>query len=449
MRSQSPFRTATMVVTLGVLLGAAPLAAQDPGAPVRPGPGGEMVDRIVAIVGDSAIFRSDVLEHVREMQASGIEVPQEPVALQDFQRGALDDLVGQTLVLQAAAKDTLISVENDQVDTDLQAAWDEKVRTFGSEELLRQALTETGITPVQYRADLRKQIYQGQLSQRYLQSQLGTTKVPPVEESEIRALFERDRATFGNRPATISIRQVILLPAPSDSVKAAARTEASRILGLIRSGEDFSELARRFSDDPGSAQAGGDLGWVRQGEMVREFEDALFGLQRGEVSAVVETVFGAHIVRLDRIQGPQRSASHILIAAEPGEADVTAARTRANEIRAAIAGGTLISEFASEGERVGLPETAELSVAQLGQLPGGYATELQGAQPGDVLGPIEFQASQGQFAFGVVQVTGAREAGEFMYEDAREQIRGFLQDQKFRERLLTRLRAETYVEIRW
>ncbi len=436
-----------LAVVLGAGLGAASGVAQDVPAPTRPA-AGELVDRVVGIVGDSAIFHSDLLEHVIRLQANGVQVPQDSAELHTFRGQALNELVAHSLVVQAAARDTLISVPDERVDEELQTTWDEQVRRLGSEEQLRQALAGAGMTPAQYRADLRRQIFEAQLSQRYMQSQRGTSRLPPIEESELRESFERDRTTFGRRPATISIRQVILLPQPSDSTREAARAEAERILGLLREGDDLEELARRFSDDPGSAQAGGDLGWVRQGDTVVEFELAVFGLGRGQVSGVVETEYGAHIIRLDRIQGAQRSVSHILIGAEPGPTEVAATRARANEVRAAVAAGTPITEFESEGEGTGLPEELELAVTQLGQLPGGYATELRGARAGDVLGPIEFQSGAG-LAFAVVEVTGAREEGEYAYEDLRDQIRTYLEDEGFRERLLERLRAETYVEIRW
>jgi parvulin-like peptidyl-prolyl isomerase len=361
----------------------------------------------------------------------------------------LDDLIAQSLILQAAARDTLISVPDDQVDAELEAVWAERVRSLGSEEALRQAVASAGMTPAQYRASLRQQIVEGQLTQQYMQSQVQATRIPPIEEAEIREVFDRDRSTFGNRPATIAFRQVILVPEPSDSAKAEARAEAERVLGLLQDGGDFADLARRFSADAGSAQAGGNLGWVRQGDTVREFEDALFSLPRGGTSGIVETVFGAHIIRLDRIRGAERSASHILIAAIPGEADVEAARERAAEIRETVVAGTPITDFEGEGERTGLPETVVWPVDELGQLPGAYATELRGAQVGDILGPLEIRPSADEIAFAVIEVTELREAGEYAYEDARDQIRSYLQEQRFRERLIDRLRAETHVEIRW
>jgi parvulin-like peptidyl-prolyl isomerase len=268
-------------LAVGLFVAASPAGAQDADGPAHPGPGARLVDRVVAVVGDSAIFHLEVKEQLLRIEANGVPIPEDSTELRAFEQTVLDDLIAQSLILQAAARDTLISVPDDQVDAELEAVWAERVRSLGSEEALRQAVASAGMTPAQYRASLRQQIVEGQLTQQYMQSQVQATRIPPIEEAEIREVFDRDRSTFGNRPATIAFRQVILVPEPSDSAKAEARAEAERVLGLLQDGGDFADLARRFSADAGSAQAGGNLGWVRQGDTVREFEDALFSLPRG------------------------------------------------------------------------------------------------------------------------------------------------------------------------
>ncbi len=100
-----------------------------------------------------------------------------------------------------------------------------------------------------------------------------------------------------------------MAPEPSDSAKALARAKAEAILDSIRGGADFEEMAKRYSQDPGSAENGGDLGWFRRGQMVREFEDAAFALPDGAVSDVVETEFGYHIIKVERSRGPSAQAN--------------------------------------------------------------------------------------------------------------------------------------------
>ncbi len=413
-----------------------------------PGPEDQVVDRVVAVVGDSAIFYSDLRERVLRMEAQGFPVPSLEEELRAFEREALNSLVVESLVLQAAERDTLIAVPDERLDADFQLAWEQEVRSWGSEDALRRAVEEAGLTLAQHRENRRRELRNGLLMQQFVQLQRQQTRVPPVEEADIRAFFEREQASLGARPATMTFRQVVLVPTPQPEAREAARVEAERVLELVRGGEDFADVARRYSADPGSGQRGGELGWVRRGTMVPEFEDAAFRLARGQTSGVVETMFGAHIIQVERIRGAERLVRHILIAPDVTLQDVQRARERAEEIRAEVAGGRPIREFQSEGEPTGLPDELEITMDQLGQLPGGYAFALNFAEEGDVVGPIEFNA-QGQPAFAIVHVVSMRAAGDFEYEDVREWIRDRIYEERFEERIIDRLMAETFVETRW
>ncbi len=422
------------------------LLAQQTGTPLVAGE--ERVDGVVAVVGDSAIFYSEIQEHLLRLQASGTPIPQNPQELQQFEREVLDDLIAQTLILKAAQDDTLVTVPDERVDATLQDAWGDQVQRFGSEEGLRAALEDAGLTASQYRAEMREDIRRSLLLQSYVQRERQQGRGVAVEEEEIRAFYERERESLGTRPATLTMEQVILLPQPSDSARAAAHDEAERILQLLRDGENFADLARRFSDDPGSAQQGGELGWVRRGVMVQEFEDAAFQLSRGQTSGVVESPFGAHIIRVERVRGPERLVHHILAGASPTAADAERARERAQEIREAIEAGASIQDFSDEGEQTGIPDSLTLAQTELDQLPSGYAVALRTAQQGEVVGPIEFETPQGVPGFAVVHLVDVRDEGEFMYEDLRPQIRQILEDERFEERLVERLKSRIFVDVR-
>jgi len=283
----------------------------------------------------------------------------------------------------------------------------------------------------------------------YVQAQRSERRIPPVEEVAMREFFNAERESLGNRPATMTFEQVVISPHPSDSVRAEARSELLDVRALIDGGDDFAELAGRFSEDPGSAQRGGDLGWVRRGVMVEEFEDAAFQMARGAVSDIVETQFGAHILQVQRIRGAERLVRHILIAVEPTAEDVVAARERAMEIRELVTAGTPLESFLDEGDETGLPHPMTLTIDRLGQLPSGLASALGTAEVGAVLGPIQIEIQPGLSSYSVLEVHEIREAGELTYEDVRDQIRAALQDQRFQDQLYDQLRSESYIEIRW
>ncbi len=410
---------------------------------------GRLVDRVVAIVGDSAIFYSQIQEQVLRLRASGMPMPEDPAGIRDVERGALDEMVDQLLVLNAAIQDTLLTVQDERLDEEAELAWEDTVQRFGTEAALLQGLEAMGVTPTQHRLNQREEIRKSLLMENYIQAQRRENRLVPIEETEIREFYERERATLGERPASVTFSQVLLAPEPSDSVKALAREEAAGLLELLDDGEDFAELARSASDDPGSASRGGELGWVRLGMMVEEFEAAAFGLDRGETSDIVETQFGAHIIQVERIRGPERMLRHILVGADPTDDDVEAARERAREIGEEVTNGALLSDFYDEGEETGLPNPMTIPLDQLGQLPSALAEALGEADQGAVIAPIELEPQPGQPAFAVAQIVELRDAGELTYEDVRPQVREILQDEQFQQQLLERLRSRSHVELRW
>jgi len=96
------------------------------------------------------------------------------------------------------------------------------------------------------------------------------------------------------------------------SLNADAEKKANEVLAKVKKGEDFAELAKKYSEDT-SAAKGGDLGFVKKGMLVPEFEDALWKLQPGQTSELVKTVYGYHIIKLTEVKGEERKASHILV----------------------------------------------------------------------------------------------------------------------------------------
>jgi peptidyl-prolyl cis-trans isomerase SurA len=439
---------------LGFMLALAmlPIGASGQVQSLPPFPEAERVDRIAAIVGDSIILYSQVLEGVLRIEAQGIVVPTaatDPEERREMERGILDGLINEQLLLQAAARDTTLIIPDERVDGALRMAWDDQIRRFGSEVALRDVLAREGLTVPQYRAQLREEIRRDILVQSYLQSMQGEARTIVVEESDVVEFFEAQRELLSTRPATITYDQVFLQPEPGDEAMATARAEAERILGLLREGGDFEALARQFSQDPGSRPLGGDLGWFRRGsDLVREFEDAAFLAREGQIVGPVETIFGAHIIRVDRIRGAERRIQHILIGAPIEAEDGARARAEAETVRRAIESGAPVRDFTDRQQAQGVRISMEVPLDQLDRLPADLSRGLATAQVGDVLGPIEFPLETGQSTWGVFRVAARREAGEYTLDDLRTEIRERIRQEKFEARMIEQLRARTYVQIR-
>jgi len=404
-----------------------------------------LVDEVVAIVGDSVILLSQVVQQENQWRAQGRPVPEEGTReREEFRQERLEDLVQQLLVLQAAAQDTLLEVEDERVEDQLQERMAQIEGNFGSRTAMEQALEIEGLTVQSYREMMREQIAQEQLVNLYM-ARHGDQGAVEVTEDEMRAFYEEGRTTLEERPATVTFKQVMLSVAPSDSSRQAARDTLEGLLERARAGEDFAALATEYSQDPGSATAGGDLGWFRRGDMVDEFEEAAFTLLEGGISEVVETIHGFHIILLERMRVAERKARHILIRPETGPQDNTRTRRLAEEVAARAATEdfqALIDEYHDSS----LPDSATVPQRQITQiLPAAYLAALTGREEGEVVGPIQF-GYLGQERFAVLKIVEQREAGEFTYEDLEPQIRATLMRQKRVEALMANLRARTYVE---
>jgi peptidyl-prolyl cis-trans isomerase SurA len=426
------------LVLLLPLLAVVPAAAQT----VAPQPGEELWDGVVATVGDTVLLRSEVLLAVEQARAAGEAVPEDPTAyalfLDEVVRERIDDLL---LVVGARAAGITIG------EVEVQTAVDEQIRQvrerFPNDAAFRQALAEAGRTPELYREEMTRQFRDQTLVQRFIRQRLGAMPPAPVGDAEIRAFFDANRERLGERPETVSFQQVIVRPQASDTARRAALRTMEEVLRELAGGADFEVLARRFSMD-GTRERGGDLGWFRQGQMVREFDRAVFSMRAGQVSPVVETEFGFHLIRLDRIRGAERQARHILIRPTITPDDVARAQQRADSVAQAIRGGASATELAA---RYATPDEARFQrEVPLDRLPPAYQTALAGLPVGGVSAPVRIDLGP-EAAYAVARVSARQTAGAWTLDDQRTRIREMIQEQRMVERLVEELRQDTYIAL--
>ncbi len=437
-------RTSALAVVLALLLpttASAQLIGPD-----------DVVDRVVAVVGDSIVLQTEVSTEIQRMELAGAMIP-DPAdpAYPAFFRDLLDSFVDRLLVVQAAEQDTLLQPDEAGIDRQAAERIDGLALQLGGQLALQQALAVEGLTLAEFRDILRHDARQAQIYQSYLQDRLRGASPVEVTEDEMLARFQEASGGLEQRPRTLTFRQVVVKPEADESARERARAEAEELLTRVRAGEDFAELAREHSDDLGSATLGGDLGWFRRGQMVAEFEEAAFSLPPGGLSGVVESAFGFHIIRVERTRGRSEvQASHILIMPEIGSAEVERARDLALEIVRKARGGESMVDLYDEYSDPLVPDSLTLAFDQLSEFPPAYVA-LRTASSGDVVGPLEYNGGQGNaqdVRFAVVKVLEVREAGAYTFEDLRPQLARQLQEEKQREKILEDLRARTYIQIR-
>lgn len=433
---------ASLPLLSALLLTAAAAHAQQPTQ--QAAPASTPVDRIIAIVGDSIILQTDIWLELQRMALADRQIPEDPDQLDQLRRELLDRRIEELLLVQAADRDSVVVTAqeiNPLVDRELERIKSE----FPNEAAFQAALREDQVTVDEYREFLVAQFRRNTLIQRYVGLASSEREPPPVSEQEVREYFETREGQLGDRPATIRFEQVVVGTMPSDSARAEARAEAEEVLGQLREGEEFAVLARRYSDDPGTRDSGGDLGWFRRGDMVIELENMAFALRPGAISRIIESSFGFHIIKLEKIRGNERNARHILIQPEIGEADVARARSVAEDVAAKVRAGTPVDDLA---EQYGDPaEQERVGPIPRGQLPAPYNTALADAEAGAVLGPLRLPDPVAD-KWAVVKVTDVAEAGTYTLDDVRSQIKQQLERQRLLEELVEELRARTYIDIR-
>lgn len=408
------------------------------------------VDRIVAVVGSKAIMRSQLDEQFYQLIASlGVTGPRTAADSVKLRRQIVNDMVDDELMVQQALKDTTIKVTDTEVSEAVEKTMRDIRQKYPNEFEFQKELRTAGFVSIEeYRRFMADQARRDMLRSRLTDElkQKDVLKAVQPTEQEMRAFFDEQKTQFGKRPATISFRQVVVVPQPSEASKAQGRALADSITRELRKGADFATAAKRFSQDPGSREQGGDLGWTRRGMFVPEFEKVAFTLKPGQISDPVESAFGFHIIQLQRQQPGEIQSRHILIVPELTEANQDSALALAQKIYQELKAGAQIDSLQ---RRYSDPtEEREAAATPLDKLPPVYARVLADADSGSVVAPFALDAPGGRRKFAVILVTEKRTEGEIRYEDVKDRVRALLADQLATRKYLERLRKATYVDVR-
>lgn len=272
------------------------------------------VDRIVAVVDKEIITESDLDQQLNLVALQNRLDPKEP----ELRKQVLESMVADRLILAQAILDS-ITVTEDEVTRVLDQQFQNFVRQAGSEQRLEQVYGKPiALLKREYRPVVRKQL----LIQRVRQQREASIQ---VARREVEEFFEAYKDSLPKVPEEVELSQIFVVPKPDTALEKQTREKLNAIRDSILAGGDFADFARRYSQD-GSAAGGGDLGWAKRGLVfVPEFEAAVFALKEKEISPVIKTEFGYHIIQLLERRGESVHARHILLRVQKGPVSDSAA----------------------------------------------------------------------------------------------------------------------------
>lgn len=260
------------------------------------------IDGVAAIVGEKIVLISSIEGQVQQMNAQGYVGDETQLKCQIF-----EDLLYQKLLAYQAQIDSV-----DVSEEEITGAIDQRIQYFVSQIGSEQKLEEYfGKTIAQLREEFQS-VFRDQMLAQRMEGRITTdVKVTPEDVRKFYNNIPQDSLPI--LPAEMQISQIVLFPKVDAQEKQRLENKLLEFKARVEAGEDFKFLATLYSDDPASAKNGGELGFLGRGMLVPEFEAVAYRLQEGEVSNIVETKFGFHLIQMITRRGEQVNVRHILL----------------------------------------------------------------------------------------------------------------------------------------
>ena len=289
----------------------------------------QTIDKIEAVLGDEIILTSEIESQYLQYLSQG------NIQSTEIRCQIVEDLLFQKLMINQAKIDSLV-VSGEEVETEINKRLSYFESQLGSVEKVEEYF---GKSKDKIEQELTKVIEDQFLAQRIQTKLTSSIKVTPVEVKE--AYESLTDAEVPTMPTQVEVSQIVIKPEITNEQKDKIRAKLNSFRDRVYKGEDFKMLATLYSDDPGSVTRGGELGFVNRGDLVPEFERAAFRLKEGEISKVVESQFGYHIVQLIERRGEQINVRHILIKTKVNATALHAAKLKMDSIAKEISEGTI------------------------------------------------------------------------------------------------------------
>jgi peptidyl-prolyl cis-trans isomerase SurA len=407
-----------------------------------------LIDRVAAIVGKNFILQSEIEGQMLQMRAQGIPV-RSNTRCQIF-----EELLEQKLLINQAALDS-IEVTDAEVEMEMNSRLQYFIRQIGSEEALEEYYNKSLL---EIKEDLRD-IVRDQLITREMQMEI--TFGVKVTPSEVRSFFNSlptDSLPMIN--SQVELRQIVKNPEYSEIEKFEVKERLNNLRQRIIGGDDFSTMAILYSQDPGSARRGGELGFLSKTDLVPEFANVAFSLRDERISPVFETEFGFHIAQLIERRGDLVNVRHILMVPSASEEARLKARKTLDSIALAIRTDSITFRMAaakySDDEDTRMSGGLKINPStrsarfELDQLDPAEYTAIRDLKVGEITNTFETRDERGKPVFKILQLVNQTPPHRANLKDDYDIIQDMaLMDKKMKtlKQWLIEKQKKTYVRI--
>ena len=405
------------------------------------------IDKIIAIIGDEIVLRSEVENQYLQYISQGV------TSNEELRCEILEDLMTQKLLIFSCKQDS-ISVTKEEIEQEVETRVNYYVDQIGSIEKVEQYF-EKDI--YQIKKVLSELVEDQFLIQRMQSSITKDVKITPFDVNEF---YEKmDKSELPLIEDRYKLSQIIVKPKMSEDQINKLTDRLNAFRKRVLNGEDFKVLAALYSDDPGSANNGGEIGFVSRGTFVPEFEKVAFRLKKGEVSEIVKTNFGYHIIQLIERRGDQVNVRHILLKPKYSSTSLQNARLRIDSIYNKIKNNEIsfsqaIKSYSDDDTKNnnGLlinPSngSSTYSIAELGS---SIKYLIEGLNEDDFTKPVKVESNEGSIyrILNVVEKISSHTANlDLDYDFFQTQALNFKKQEKLDEWIEKRIK-NTYVELK-
>lgn len=410
-----------------------------------------VVDQVVAIVGNQAILKSDIENEFIRYQSMGMIS-----GSKDFKGQLFEEILIQKLLLSQAKRDSITVTEN-QVENQLNSRIEQYIQRIGSKEKLEAYFKKSVLElKEEFRDDIRNMMITEQMKN-------NITKDVRVTPSEVRRYYRSlNTDSLPDIPEELELKQIERKPTVTLAEKERIRKKLREFRDRINSGESFATLAVLYSEDKGSASRGGELGYTARTKLVPEFANVAFNLKKDKISKIVETEYGFHIIQLIDRKGERINVRHILLKpsiedTEKQDAinklDSLANKIRNNELTFGIAAQYFSSDKDTRNNEgiIVNPQTgsSKLSLNILSQLSPATALVVEKLKVGEI-SDAYLDDSKGQVTYKIVTLTKLHKTHKANLNDDWTQFENMLiaeKKKKIFDKWVSEKQQSTYIHI--